>query len=280
MLFTKKTLEFFNDYFKYDFYEKITVPKYDEGNKKEIVIADLHIPFHKKDLFEEVSRLKANKITIIGDLWDFFSRSRFKKRTNPPISFKDEFREGFMRLKELARNYPQVNLMLANHDNRLDKYLYDNASPEILPFCRTGILEDLINTIPNVNIIKQKVNEHRQVGYIHQCKNIIFTHIEKSNIDITKTVQEINKIIFKWNNTYNLKPYDIIIQAHNHTAGMVIQGNIKLIQCPCMIDISSQAFDYIFDGKMSGNPPTLGYITLNKLDNGFYDKKNIQITEW
>jgi hypothetical protein len=166
-------------------------------------------------------------------------------------------------------------------NSRFEKWLYDNVHPEALEFCNTKITENILTCIPNLELLSQPVNSHREIGYIIQVKNVIFTHIEKSNIDITKTVQEIDKYFARWGRTFNLNDFDGIIQAHNHSSGKVRLGDKFLFQIPCLIDISSFAFDYVFSGKAIGNPPALGYIVLIKdKDNpNKYDLKKTVITD-
>lgn len=146
-------------------------------------------------------------------------------------------------------------------NSRFVKWLYDNVPNQCLQFTHYYIIEELLSTIPNLTVLSQKA-DNREINYIHQYKNIVFTHVEKSNIDITKTAQEIDKLIkHKWEHFLNIKDYDILMQAHNHSAGMVWVNNRLIIQIPCLIDISKPSFDYVFNGKMAGNPPAIGYIT-------------------
>lgn len=274
-LLTDEGIQEFSDFFGVDFLEKY-IPKKLKQTNKWLLLADLHLPFHNVKLFQQT--IEENKdcdgLIIAGDIFDMFDMSPYRKTTYKP--FKEEFREAFVELKFLCRHFPEVKIMLTNHDKRPYKRLYDSVLPQLLPFLHKNILEELISLIPNVEIISQKALG-RDVGYIAQQGNIVFTHIEKSNIDVTKTVQEIHKTIkIKWQEALNIKPYDILVQAHNHSAGQVWLNDTLLVQIPCLIDISEPAFDYIFDGKAKGNPPALGYATVMK-PNGKFDPNTFKI---
>lgn len=70
-------------------------------------------------------------------------------------------------------------------------------------------------------------------------------------------------LVSGWAKAMNLGEYDGIIQAHNHTSCKIKSGNNRfLFQIPCLIDIDSPAFNYVFNGKIQGHPPALGYILL------------------
>lgn len=272
---TDDAIDEFSNFFGVNFLKSF-IPKKSKDSKKMLILADLHFPFHNQKLLNET--IKKNKdadiLLIAGDIFDMFDMSPFRKTMYMP--FKEEFGRAFKLLQDLCLEFPQVKIMLTNHDKRPYKRLYDSVLPNLLKFCHTNLLEELIGLIPNLSIISQNALG-RDIGYLAQEKNIIFTHIEKSNIDISKTVQEIYKTIkLKWEEAYKLKPYNIVMQAHNHSAGQVWMNNTLLAQIPCLIDISAPAFDYVFDGKARGNPPALGYATI-RLDGSIYEPNSLQI---
>lgn len=271
---TNEEIEEFSDFFNVDFL-KTFKPKKGYDNKM-LAIADLHFPFHNHKCLDKTieKHHDAGLLFIAGDIFDMFDMSPFRKTMYMP--FKEEFSKAYKNLQDLCMQFPKVKIMLTNHDRRPYKRLYDSVAPNLLGFCYTNLIEDLISLIPNVEIVSQKALG-REIGYIAQENNIVFTHIEKSNVDIGKTVQEIYKTIkLKWEESYNLKSYNIVMQAHNHSAAQVWMNNTLLVQLPCLIDISKQAFDYIFDGRAKGNPPALGYATILKNGNQ-YDPNTLQI---
>ncbi len=266
---TQEGLEEFSDFFNVDFTEKIKPPKRKTGKK--LFIADTHFPYHHKKFLDKTiaDNQDADELFMLGDEFDMLSWSRYRKTT--PINPALEFREAFTTLRQVCEQFPTVSIMMTNHDQRLIKWIYDNVPNQCLPFTHFYIIEELLASIPNLTILKQQTDE-REINYVYQYKNVVFTHVEKSNIDITKTAQEIDKIIkHKWEHFLKIKDYDILMQAHNHSAGMVWVNNRLIMQIPCLIDISKHAFDYVFNGQMKGSPPALGYIT------AFEDKGKIDV---
>jgi hypothetical protein len=274
-LLTKEGIDLFSAKFNYDF-SKTYIPKKKKNNGINVILADLHFPYEKESLLDvTIEETKgADTLHIAGDIFDMYTMSPYRKTFYK--SFVEEFRESYIKLKLLAQQYPEVYIMITNHDNRPYKRLYDSVPSKLLPFCHTNTIEELIELLPNVKIVSQKAHG-RDVNYMSQYKNIIFTHIEKSNADITKTAQEIYKLFkTKWEEFYELKPYNIVMQAHNHSSGGVWINLTYIWQIPCMIDIRSKAFDYVFDGKFKGSPPSLGYITCKEID-GKIDPNTIHL---
>jgi len=271
---TNEAVDEFSEFFGVNFIQKFK-PKKSKKTGKTLILADLHFPFHHKKLLNKTIEMNqdADQLIIAGDIFDMFDMSPYRKTMYMP--FKEEFGTAMRELHLLCKEFPIVKIMLTNHDKRPYKRLYDSVLPNLLKFCHQDLLEELIGLIPNLTIISQKALG-RDIGYIAQDKNMVFTHIEKSNIDITKTVQEIHKSIrMKWEEAYRLKPYNLLLQAHNHSAGWVWMNSVKLAQIPCLIDISKPAFDYMFDGKAKGNPPALGFATVE--GNGQYDPNSLYI---
>lgn len=275
MQLTNKSLEHFSEFFNYDF---LNIPerKYDNSldTNKQDWIGDVHNPYGIKDYEDLFGERKANDLIILGDFIDYLSVSRFPKRSQKIPTPEYEFRKGFESLLKLSQKYNNIYLMMSNHDNRLDKYMYDNVPEKLIKFCHIGITKDLLNLIPNVRIVCQK--NGREVSHIWQYKDVVFTHFEKSSIDIGKPVQEIDKYLHKWKEVYKLKPYNVIVQAHNHSSAYVRLGSKRLYQIPCLIDIDQVAFDYVFSGKPQGTPPVIGYIQAEFTNNKFdFNKSRI-----
>ncbi len=182
-------------------------------------------------------------------------------------------------LWKLSDKFDKIYLMLSNHDMRFTKWMYDHIPTEALPFTDYMFVEKILRTIPNLKIVKQKISRGREVGYIYQRKNMLITHIELSRKDPLKAVIDIQKELEKWGEFFCFNKYDMLMQAHNHNSGKVKFGNRYLFAIPCLIDISQPAFNYIFGGKLQGNPPSLGYVVLNKYEDGSFNPKTTHIID-
>ena len=278
MNYPKEILKRYGNFFEIDFFRPYKTRK-GKTISKDVALADVHSPFHNKDIFELVLDDTKNfeDMFIVGDWWDFYSKSFYRKQAS--IEFPKEFRQGFFLLQRVAERYDNVYLMLSNHDNRFKKWIFDNVPSDLIDFTDYQVIENLIGTIPNVTIVKQQTRSARKIDYVYKHKNVVFTHVEKSNIDITKTVQEIEKSFARWGGYYNLGEYDGVIQAHNHSSGRVKYGDKILMQIPCLIDVDAVAFDYAFNGKIQGNLSALGYCVLHK-DKGGYDMRKSYIVDF
>jgi len=278
-MYSKKQLEIYTKFFEWDFTK---VPEIFRGKKdtsKDLLIADVHAPFHHKELFNQTidDNLDAQNLWIAGDWWDFYSKSFYRKTHH--IDFHVEFREGFAHLWKLSDKFENIYIMLSNHDMRFTKWMFDNVPPEALAFTDIHFVHRILQTIPNVKIISQTTEQARKVGYVHQHKNMVLSHIEMSRKNVGHTVQEVCKELYRWEDAFRLKKYDMLLQAHNHQSAKVKFGNKYLFQIPCLIDISQPSFDYVFSGRLQGNPPALGYITLHKNEDGGFNPKKSNIVD-
>lgn len=279
-MYTKKQLKVFSEFFEWDFLrvpEKCNLKK---SPLKDLLIADVHTPFHHKEILAQTieDNLDAQNIWIAGDWWDFYSKSFYRKEVD--IRFEVEFREGFAELWKLSDKFEKIYIMLSNHDMRFAKWLYDHVPTEALPFTDSKSPEKLLQTIPNLTIINQKCIRDREVEYIHQYKNMLITHIEMSRKDPIKAVIDIEKELQKWTEVFKFSDYDMLLQAHNHNSGKIKFGSRYLFGIPCMIDIGQPAFNYVFRGKLQGNPPALGYVVLDKYETGHFNPKKSHIIDY
>jgi len=258
-MLNKNAKKHFSEYLNVDLSEPLKKHSHKKNPDKLLVISDPHCPFEHKDYFIKSinDNTDCKNIFINGDFFDNYSRSHYRRSQD--IDFRWEFRLAYLRLKEVADNFDGVYIMLANHDMRWLKYLMDNVPNDCLDFLNKNLFEDLIKTIPNVRIVKQLVGD-RKVSHLFQYKDVIFTHEERSSVDIAKVVQEVAKQYYKWGEHYNLKPYRAIIQGHNHVSAKIRFGDRFLYQIPCLINSSDVAFDYVYNGRTQGNPPALGYM--------------------
>jgi len=274
-MLTQEKIEHFSEYFGVDLSAPLKKHSHLKNPDKSLVISDLHSPYHEKSLFEQTIKdnTDCKDVILPGDAADFYSMSHYRKSVN--AEFRDEFRGLHSALSDLSANFDNVYFMLSNHDTRLLKYMYDKVPEKLLPLLDVDLLPDLLKTIPNLTLCKQNTKYDFKLEYIWQYRDVIFTHVEQSSVDIGKVVQEIAKKLPKWEYTYNLRPYRAIFQGHNHISCKIkYNEKVWLYQLPCMIDYSSFAFDYTRAGRLQGNPPALGHAVLEWTDNKFNPNKS------
>lgn len=116
----------------------------------ELVIADLHIPYHDpvavSTVFDyvEANYTKPDIVVILGDLLDFYKVSYFAKDPTK-MSIKDELDMGYTFLLGLRDEYPDARIIYyeGNHEQRLNRYLMERAS-EVYELVE-GLIEDKLH---------------------------------------------------------------------------------------------------------------------------------------
>lgn len=125
--------------------EKLNIPAFDipEGiielpkkpckinlERDALVLCDIHFPFHDKKAIETALDYKDNPecIILLGDLFDFYALSRFKKRPDRPF-IKDEIDTGKKFFAYLRERFPKTQIIyyLGNHDTRFESYIWEKA---------------------------------------------------------------------------------------------------------------------------------------------------------
>lgn len=111
---------------------ELPLKPYNITNVKNILfISDIHFPFHEKRALEIALKHRPKErdcIIICGDLFDFPSLSKFRKR--PDMLFiKDAIDTGKAFFKHLRKEFPKSRIIFytGNHDVRYEGYIYDHA---------------------------------------------------------------------------------------------------------------------------------------------------------
>lgn len=254
-------------------------PEWDSraDENKKIVYADLHEQYTDENLMEaSLTHKDAGTAIVAGDISDFYSKSRFRKTRN--VSYKIEVLETFKRLEWLATHYKTVKLLQGNHDNRPEKKIQElfSESGEIdLRAINTekSLLARLAAYFNNIELVSTKVSNHNydiELSHIYQEGDAVITHGELSLKQSTAIMERVSNYLHKWKQVLNLKPYRVILQAHNHRALKAISGEELWMLIPCGMETVSIGSEYIFAPKMYGEPPVKGYAILYQ-ENGVTD---------
>lgn len=230
---------------------------------KILVFADIHEPFAlDKEIRDTVMKHKdARRCVVVGDIGDFYSKSRFRK--NYKGDFYQEIREIFFRMEFFSTHFTEVNILIGNHDNRPQKRIRELLSPEIdlIILSENDLIKKLSSYFPNVNIVGHKVigEEIIEVTHLWQLGDIVFTHGELSRKQSTAILERISDFLKKWKKELGLKDYRAIIQGHNHRALKTVIGDELQMIVPCSMETRSKGGEYIYSPRMIGDPPAQGY---------------------
>jgi len=102
-------------------------------NHLELVIPDVHVPFHNAQAYNLMLRIaKASKIdgiTILGDFGDFYGAGGHGNTPGVEKDLKWEIREVNKKLNELDKLFPEQKKVFiqGNHEWRLERYIANNA---------------------------------------------------------------------------------------------------------------------------------------------------------
>ena len=184
--------------------------------KTELVIADIHIPFHDPLAVESAlsyaERQGVDLIVILGDLVDFYKISTFLKNPSKK-SVGEEIKQAKDFLKDLRQRFKNAKIIYkeGNHEFRLQRYLMKNA-PEIYnlvdnllqvslelkdlnieyviePF-RVGKLWHLhgherpggsYNPEYITNVMWKYIHDHFIVGHYHRTQEKVYKRIDGKN---------------------------------------------------------------------------------------------------
>jgi predicted phosphodiesterase len=240
---------------------------------KIFVLADIHEPYsHSAVIRAALEHKDAGTLIIPGDVGDFYSKSRFRKTRY--VSFKEELASVFRRIEWAATHFPEVRIMLGNHDNRPEKMILgkmDNGAVDLLMLTEHDLLARMASYFDNVRMVGTPIGVDGIVAtHLYQHGDIVFTHGEVSLKQTTAVLERVSTYLHRWHRRLGIKPYRVIAQAHNHRAMKSIEDGEAWFALPCSMDPYSIGAEYIYGSRMIGNPPQVGY-TIFYQHNGVTD---------
>jgi predicted phosphodiesterase len=240
---------------------------------KILSLSDLHAPYQHNGVLDLALKGEHDSgcVVIPGDIGDYYSKSRFKK--NKVVSFKDEVRSIFLILEWLSVNWREVKVMMGNHDDRPEKTISAlfNGATDLLIMTEPNLLKYLCSWFPNVELVGHSIQgEGLQLYYLYQHGDIVFTHAELSRAQKTATLEYISNYLHKWGRTLKVSPWKVIAQGHNHSDLKTSRDGEKWFLLPTASDPYSIGMEYIYNARMGGSPPSVGY-TIFHQSNGITD---------
>lgn len=216
----------------------------DEGLRKTLVMADIHIPYQINEVIGEAFKCgennKIDSIILDGDIIDCYQLSRFLK--DPRMrDFAGEMRALNIFLDVLHNRFPKAKIFykLGNHDLRVDKYIMKDAP---------GLLNlDCLSIAAMINAVA------RGVAMIADQRRIRYGKLWMLHGDEWRggMANPVNPARGAW-----LKTFDNVVTAHLHQATTHSERGI-----------SGQSFtDWSLGCMCDLNPP---YCRMNKWNWGF-----------
>jgi predicted phosphodiesterase len=246
----------------------------DKNKKKILILADLHIPYHREDIFDVV-RENINfvdAIVLAGDSFDNESLSKFsaigKRKFKEDLTY---FYDTINKIALINNNNIPIYIIRGNHEERLAKYISTTQQDELSEFLNPQVVQMLVDgftiysgydkivypPIPNIVYINN--------WYMNINDSILICHQKDFNRPKLKTV--CNGIDYFIENKEN---FDAIFLAHMHTAGYTRHMTKHGYNIPCMC----KPQEYTNKGNFCYKPQAYGYMILALDDNGKFDINN------
>lgn len=258
-----------------------------EGSAERILcISDAHIPFNLPvDTYSKYRGI-VDTIVVNGDLLDCWSCSSFPKKFR--INLDEELVKGRQYIIDLIDLVmpKKIVFVMGNHEYRMQRYLSDNLSDELLGIIPTDPLDSIINKGFEVNDIRNKTKTQyssvRDVfadtnveivynaNWYEKVGNVLFVHPLSYSSGMLKTTEKAVNYFLRIDRTFTG-----IVMSHTHKIGSFVQGGIKMYEQGCVCDLNQLDYN---NGKLV-LPNQNGYMYICLDNNGdIIDNKTKLIT--
>lgn len=245
-------------------------------NKKIMVTADWHFPYHREDLIANITRHKDEIVALVvgGDAFNNDSLSRFLgigKKT-----FEEEIVEFYNFVNEI-RNIlpPQVKMIFlrGNHELRLYKAIASMQEKGLQKFINAELLSMLSEGFTiyqeGRKIVYKPIENLIYIPHwFCNINNVIICHPEENSKVNVKTAVEAVKYFLKREENFNT-----LVCTHTHKYGNTIENGKWAIQ----IGASCRPMKYADTGKFGYSPQDYNYIIFDFDENGKIDRNASKI---
>ena len=253
-------------------------PKKPKGRERVVVVPDIHAPFHEPDHLAyicEVEGPKCAKAICIGDVSDAYAFSTFTKYEQ--VSFSEEWASVTQVVDALSRSFHQVEIIIGNHDARLEKRLLERLTPDMVDAIRymTGgllcPLTALAKQYPNVSIARHETPSGHFVDWFITDGDVWLGHPEKFSKVPGASLRAVEDWLLDNEVALGLDKYRLIVMGHTHQLSKLPwRGSQLLVECGCIC----QTQGYQTKPRIGGRPQKRGYIAYEKI-NGTCDLNSV-----
>lgn len=256
-----------------DKYTQVRPQAYGSKRIRVISVSDLHIPFCREDLLEQIIKHHsgAEYCVVNGDLFDNNLISVFPK--NKEVPFAMEYAAAMDIVRVLSSNFGKVILVDGNHDYGRHHYQINKMNPTVQFLMKDSPLKYLAD------------------GYCFSCKGEDLGRINLPNVTYAGDTgsnwwTRIGTTIFAHRlRGYKKAPmanaiyvaeyflnrgtdFQCLVSGHSHRVGMAPYKKGRII-----IDQGtlSRPLDYEVDGSCHQSPPDLGYAIVEMDSKGNVD---------
>lgn len=249
-----------------------------------LCISDIHIPFNLPVDILSKYRGSVDTIIVNGDLLDCFSCSSFPKKFK--VDLGEELVLGRQYIIDLINNISPKKIMfvLGNHEYRMQRYLSDRLSSELLGIVPSDPLRMIIDQGFDVDDIRNKTKTHyssiremfedSNIEIVYDGDwwikegNVIFCHPLNYSSGMLKTTEKAVDYFLRIDRTFSG-----IVMGHTHKLGSFCQANIKMYEQGCLCDLNK--LDYSNGKLIIPNQNGFMYICLDNDGNIIDDKTKL-----
>jgi len=241
-------------------------------NKKLLIMADWHYPFHREDILDIISR-HANEVDVLivgGDALNVDSLSRFLEINK--MSFEEEITSFYNFMVKVRNVFPidkKIIFIRGNHEYRLYKSIAAMHEKQLSKFINPEVLQMLVDgftiyegsksfkyePIPNISYIPH--------WFININNELIVAHPEEFSKVPSKTI--VNAIDY-FNSRF--EQYSTVIIGHLHKFSEVNKNGKYGIQLGCLCKPQK----YADKGSFTYSPQDYNYAIMQFDSNGKIDR--------
>lgn len=231
------------------FLPKITLPD-TEG----IILSDLHIPHHRKDLIDKTLKENSGKdfCVVAGDLLDLEHYSKFPKRTLPDLL--GDYKQAFEIMEQLSKNFKKVIVIKGNHEFRIEsKMMRDPNFVNMSFFWKPDLIYYLCKGYDITKGNHEQKHAFENVYYYESfdlaLNDMIISHPASYLSTPCGTVKKAVEAYIQYS-----KEFKSIAIGHTHSAGWIRHLDIDAYEIGCL------CYDMLSMTRLNKKKQTNGYM--------------------
>lgn len=257
-----------------------------DGRKRYAVISDLHVPFHERAFLADFIAREQGKVDTLfinGDAMDSYSLSRFVQYEWMP--FKDEMAEVIAVLDQLSMAFPDIVIVIGNHDSRLEKQVRSRLTAdmaEAVSWLADGMLCPLTALVkrryPNMRLGGHTLPSGHHIDWFTAVGDTWIGHPEAFSVVPSGALRKVEASLATHADEWGLSQARLIITGHTHQLEKVIWRQSLLVAGGCIC--STQG--YQVTPRITSTAQRRGYVwfeqdaagrtDLNSVDWWWYDQ--------
>ena len=241
------------------------------GRKRILVIPDLHIPFHDPRMVADMIAKESHDTDLaicIGDVGDAYALSRFAKYESVPYAY--EWSEVTVMMQTLSESFPEVRIIVGNHDARLRKAIAAHLTPDMVEAITTMTggtlcpLTALSRRYDNIEIAHHPVPDSDiTIDWLTVEGDALLAHPEKYSRVPGSALRAFEEWASDNSSAIGLESIRLLVMGHTHQLAVLPwRSSSLLVECGCLC--KTQA--YMTGARIGGRPQRRGYVWFNQYD--------------